>query len=78
MRIAYGILFAALLAAPAMADDVVITTPGSGNTQHDVNSAARAEQKADRAENRAEKQEQKVDRDVNRDRHDDTMTLKVR
>ena len=86
MRMAYGVLFAALLAAPAMADELVITTPGSGDAQHDLNKAARAEQKADRAAEKgnfgtAEKQEQKADRalrDANRDMNDDTLKLKVR
>ena len=43
MRIAYGILCAALLAAPAMADELVIkTTPNAGDVQHDLNKAARS------------------------------------
>ena len=93
MRIGYGMLLAALLtgpaalvAAPAMADEVVITTPNTGDAQHDVNRAARAEQKADRAMEhgnigRAERQEEKADqalRDANRDRNDETLKLKVR
>jgi hypothetical protein len=87
MRIAYGILFAALLAAPAMADELVIrTNPNSGDVQRDLKAAGRAEQKAERAEKRgnfgtAEKQEQKADRalrDANRDMNDDTLKLKVR
>lgn len=86
MRIAYGILFAALLAAPAMADELVITTPNnSGDVQRDLRAAGRAEQKAERAEERgnfgtAERQEQKAQRDLrdaNRDMNDDTLKLKL-
>jgi opacity protein-like surface antigen len=86
MRIVHGILFAALMAAPAMADEVVITTPGSGgDAQHDLNKAARAEQKADRAAEQgnfgtAAKQEQKADRalrDANRDANDGGVKLKI-
>jgi hypothetical protein len=92
MRIGHAIIFAALLAGPAallagpaMADELVITTPNPGDAQRDLKAAGRAEQKAERAEERgnfgtAERQEQKAQRDLrdaNRDMNDDTLKLKL-
>ena len=63
MRLAYTIALASLLATPAMAADIVVTTPGvvatppgivvtpggPNSPQRDLNQAMRHEEKADRA-----------------------------
>jgi len=62
MRLAHTLVLASLLAAPAMAADVVVTTPGvvapvpgvvvapgAGNEARDLNQAERHEEKAARA-----------------------------
>lgn len=80
MRLAYSLALASLLAAPAMAADVVVTsppapgvvvTPAPNNEARDLNQAAKHEEKAERAAEsgnygNAAKQENKANRSLNK------------
>ena len=82
MRIGLAILLAAGLSIPAMAADVVVTTPAPGAEAHNLNQADKHENKADRAaENgnfgKAAKQENKADRSLDKADRDATGSVTV-
>lgn len=78
MRLAYGIVLASVLGAPAMAQDVVIKPgePGrAAEAQHEAHQAARD---AHQDMNDARHEERKAARDANREERDQNLTVKVR
>jgi opacity protein-like surface antigen len=89
MRLAHAIVLASLLAAPAMAADVLVTPPApgvvvtpGGNPGRDVNQATKHEERANKAAAKgnygnAAKQENKANRALNKADRDSTGAVVI-